>query len=92
MCRRTHTSAGRTGTTENKTSEPTISRPARPRRKTLALNPETTQAYHDETLPQEVFKEAHFCSMNISSKVKEFSAEDAQAVLEGRQPLVQFGD
>ncbi|MBL8293457.1 MAG: phosphomethylpyrimidine synthase ThiC [Bryobacterales bacterium] len=63
----------------------------------LALDPETAQAYHDETLPQEGFKDAHFCSMcgpkfcsmNISSKVEEFTEEDAQAVLEGKQ-LVQL--
>ena len=29
----------------------------------LALDPETAKAYHDETLPQETFKSAHFCSM-----------------------------
>lgn len=29
----------------------------------LALDPETAQRYHDETLPQETFKSAHFCSM-----------------------------
>jgi phosphomethylpyrimidine synthase len=29
----------------------------------LSLDPERAQAYHDETLPQEVFKSAHFCSM-----------------------------
>jgi phosphomethylpyrimidine synthase len=29
----------------------------------LALDPETAQAYHDETLPQEGAKLAHFCSM-----------------------------
>ncbi|HCK41966.1 MAG TPA: thiamine biosynthesis protein ThiC [Planctomycetaceae bacterium] len=29
----------------------------------LALDPETAQAYHDETLPQDTFKSAHFCSM-----------------------------
>jgi len=58
----------------------------------LALDPETARAFHDETLPQEGFKEAHFCSMcgpkfcsmNISAKVEEFTASDAQAVLEGR--------
>ena len=63
----------------------------------LALDPETAQAYHDETLPQEGFKDAHFCSMcgpkfcsmNISAKVEEFTEEDAQAVLEGKQ-LVQL--
>lgn len=29
----------------------------------LSLDPETAQKMHDETLPQEVFKEARFCSM-----------------------------
>lgn len=29
----------------------------------LSLDPETAQAYHDETLPQDTFKSAHFCSM-----------------------------
>jgi phosphomethylpyrimidine synthase len=55
----------------------------------LALDPETARAYHDETLPEEGFKDAHFCSMcgpkfcsmNISSKVEQFTAEDAEAVL-----------
>jgi phosphomethylpyrimidine synthase len=29
----------------------------------LALDPQTARAYHDETLPQDTFKSAHFCSM-----------------------------
>lgn len=29
----------------------------------LALDPETARAYHDQTLPQDTFKSAHFCSM-----------------------------
>jgi phosphomethylpyrimidine synthase len=29
----------------------------------LSLDPETAQRYHDETLPQDSFKSAHFCSM-----------------------------
>lgn len=29
----------------------------------LSLDPDTARAYHDETLPQETFKSAHFCSM-----------------------------
>ena len=29
----------------------------------LSLDPETARAYHDETLPQDSFKDAHFCSM-----------------------------
>ena len=58
----------------------------------LSLDPETARAYHDETLPEDGFKDAHFCSMcgpkfcayNISQKVEEFTAEQAQAVLEGK--------
>lgn len=57
----------------------------------LALDPETARSYHDETLPQEGFKDAHFCSMcgpkfcsmNISSKVEEFTEADAAKVLSG---------
>ncbi|MEO2047736.1 MAG: phosphomethylpyrimidine synthase ThiC [Pirellulales bacterium] len=29
----------------------------------LALDPETARRYHDETLPQDTFKSAHYCSM-----------------------------
>jgi phosphomethylpyrimidine synthase len=55
----------------------------------LALDPETAKAYHDETLPEEGFKEAafcsmcgpKFCSMNHSNKTLDFTAEDAAAVL-----------
>src|SRR5213082_1617471 len=55
----------------------------------LSLDPETAQAYHDETLPEEGFKDAafcsmcgpKFCSMNHSVKTQEFTAEDAEAVL-----------
>src|SRR5713226_5792685 len=57
----------------------------------LSLDPETARAMHDETLPQEGFKDAHFCSMcgprfcsmNISSTVEGFTAEEAAAVAEG---------
>ncbi len=55
----------------------------------LSLDPETARAMHDETLPDAGFKDAHFCSMcgpkfcsmNISSKVEEFTPADALAVL-----------
>jgi phosphomethylpyrimidine synthase len=57
----------------------------------LSLDPETAQAYHDETLPDEGFKDAafcsmcgpKFCSMNISAKVEQFTAEEAEAVANG---------
>ncbi len=55
----------------------------------LSLDPETARAMHDETLPEEGFKDAafcsmcgpKFCSMNHSSKVSEFTTADAQSVL-----------
>jgi phosphomethylpyrimidine synthase len=66
----------------------------------LSLDPETARAMHDETLPEEGFKDAHFCSMcgpkfcsmNISAKVESFTADDAAAVLNGTatEPLVKI--
>ena len=55
----------------------------------VAAHPETAQAYHDETLPEEGFKDAafcsmcgpKFCSMNHSAKTQEFTEADAEAVL-----------
>jgi phosphomethylpyrimidine synthase len=55
----------------------------------LSLDPETARAYHDETLPEEGFKDAafcsmcgpKFCSMNHSNKTQEFTEKDAEAVL-----------
>ena len=55
----------------------------------LALDPETARAYHDETLPEEGFKDAafcsmcgpKFCSMNHSAKVESFTEEQANQVL-----------
>ncbi len=48
----------------------------------LSLDPETAQAYHDETLPQDTFKSAHFCSMcgpkYCSMKITEEIREMAQ--------------
>jgi phosphomethylpyrimidine synthase len=62
----------------------------------LSLDPETAAAMHDETLPEEGFKDAafcsmcgpKFCSMNHSAKTEQFTAEDAEAVLAGSQPIV----
>jgi phosphomethylpyrimidine synthase len=55
----------------------------------LSLDPETARSMHDETLPEEGFKDAafcsmcgpKFCSMNHSSKVESFTAEQADEVL-----------
>jgi len=49
----------------------------------LALDPELAQQYHDETLPQEGAKVAHFCSMcgphfcsmKITQEVREYAAQ-----------------
>jgi len=48
----------------------------------IGLDPETAKAYHDETLPQESGKVAHFCSMcgpkfcsmKISQEVRDYAA------------------
>ena len=49
----------------------------------LSLDPETARAYHDQTLPQETFKSAHFCSMcgpkYCSMKITEDIREMARA-------------
>ena len=49
----------------------------------LGLDPETAQQYHDETLPKDASKVAHFCSMcgpkfcsmKITQEVREFAAK-----------------
>ncbi len=50
----------------------------------LSLDPETARAYHDETLPQDTFKSAHFCSMcgpkycsmKITEDIRKMAAEN----------------
>ncbi|HSN86293.1 MAG TPA: phosphomethylpyrimidine synthase ThiC, partial [Thermoanaerobaculia bacterium] len=63
----------------------------------LSLDPDTARAYHDETLPQEGAKVAHFCSMcgphfcsmKITEEVREYAAkqgvEEAAALEAGMQ-------
>ena len=66
----------------------------------LSLDPETARAMHDETLPEEGYKSARFCSMcgpnycsmNISSRVAEFTMEDAEQVLKQRELVSIAGD
>lgn len=56
----------------------------------LALDPFTARAYHDETLPQESGKVAHFCSMcgpkfcsmKISQDVRDYAAQQRAAGME----------
>ncbi len=61
----------------------------------LGLDPETAQEYHDETLPKDSAKVAHFCSMcgpkfcsmKITQEVRDFAAQkglaEAQALGKG---------
>jgi phosphomethylpyrimidine synthase len=61
----------------------------------LSLDPDTARSYHDETLPQEGAKVAHFCSMcgphfcsmKITEEVRQYAArqgvEEAEAVAAG---------
>ena len=53
----------------------------------LSLDPETACQYHDQTLPKEAHKAAHFCSMcgpkfcsmRISQEVRDFATAEADA-------------
>jgi phosphomethylpyrimidine synthase len=69
----------------------------------LALDPDTARAYHDETLPAEPAKTAHFCSMcgpkfcsmAITDKVRAYAAEHgigaSDALAEGmREKSAEF--
>src|SRR5882757_1238086 len=55
----------------------------------LSLDPETARSMHDETLPEEGFKDAHFCSMcgpkfcsmNMHAKTTEFSINEAEDIV-----------
>ena len=63
----------------------------------LGLDPERARAYHDETLPKDSAKVAHFCSMcgpkfcsmEITQEVRDYAArqgmDDTQAVASGMQ-------
>ncbi|MEM7183320.1 MAG: phosphomethylpyrimidine synthase ThiC [Spirochaetota bacterium] len=63
----------------------------------LSLDPETAKQFHDETLPQDRMKTAHFCSMcgphfcsmKITQDVREYAKQNAiaenEAIVEGMQ-------
>jgi phosphomethylpyrimidine synthase len=65
----------------------------------LSLDPETAQAMHDETLPDEYFKTAEFCSMcgpkfcsmHINRAVEEFNEKLEADRRAGRRTLEIFG-
>ena len=54
----------------------------------LSLDPDTAEQYHDQTLPAEGAKTAHFCSMcgpkfcsmKITQEVRDFAAKQNQPV------------
>ncbi|MBA3527283.1 MAG: phosphomethylpyrimidine synthase ThiC [Sphingomonas sp.] len=64
----------------------------------LSLDPDTAEQYHDQTLPAEGAKTAHFCSMcgpkfcsmKISAEVREFAKAQEQAT-HAPSPLPQAG-
>ncbi len=65
----------------------------------LSLDPDTSRAFHDETLPQDGAKTAHFCSMcgpkfcsmQITEEVREYArragmqGQDKEALRQGMQ-------
>jgi phosphomethylpyrimidine synthase len=55
----------------------------------LSLDPETAQAYHDQTLPQDTFKSAHFCSMCGPKYCSMKITEDIKKMAEANE-LVQI--
>jgi phosphomethylpyrimidine synthase len=64
----------------------------------LSLDPETAQRMHDETLPQDTFKSAHFCSMcgpkycsmKITEEIREMAAkEPLVAITTGDAPAAK---
>jgi phosphomethylpyrimidine synthase len=59
----------------------------------LSLDPETAKAYHDETLPQDTFKSAHFCSMCGPKYCSMRITEDIRKMAQEQpaEPLVGIG-
>ncbi|MGH3684594.1 MAG: phosphomethylpyrimidine synthase ThiC [Pseudonocardiaceae bacterium] len=63
----------------------------------LALDPDTARAYHDETLPAQAAKTAHFCSMcgpkfcsmRISADVRAYAAEHGLSTVEAIEAGMQ---
>lgn len=66
----------------------------------LSLDPETALAFHDETLPQESGKVAHFCSMcgpkfcsmKISQEVREYAKDSEQVSADQAIEVKMIGD
>ncbi|MCE9687409.1 phosphomethylpyrimidine synthase ThiC [Shewanella sp. AS16] len=66
----------------------------------LGLDPDTARAYHDESLPQESAKVAHFCSMcgpkfcsmKITQEVRDYAAAQEAQTLTQHISVTQPGD
>lgn len=67
----------------------------------LGLDPDTARSYHDETLPKESAKVAHFCSMcgpkfcsmKITQEVREYAAKQGMNVADiGAEQVVKMID
>ena len=64
----------------------------------LSLDPQTAQAYHDETLPQDTFKSAHFCSMcgpkycsmRITEDIRKMASEESLPTADTAPTLVEL--
>ncbi len=54
----------------------------------LSLDPETARRMHDETLPQDTFKSAHFCSMCGPKYCSMKITEDIRKMAANGEPLV----
>jgi len=66
----------------------------------LGLDPDTAREYHDETLPKDSAKVAHFCSMcgpkfcsmKISQEVREYAAAQGGAPVDDEEQVVRMID
>ena len=56
----------------------------------LSLDPETARRMHDETLPQDTFKSAHFCSMCGPKYCSMKITEDIREMAQSGEPLVEL--
>ncbi len=65
---------------------------------TCALDPDTARDFHDETLPKDASKVAHFCSMcgpkfcsmKITQEVRDYAARRHGRGMRGRQESAEF--
>lgn len=66
----------------------------------LSLDPDRAREYHDETMPKEAHKSAHFCSMcgphfcsmKISQEVRDYAALNTDSIAEVEQGMHDMAD